>query len=107
MTAYNFVNKTTENYQSSPKSLSSLLKNEIINPWSISRDGIQVIKEENAVHDYDGLEKYFSTNILGFLVFSVVFGAILSILGKEGKPMTQWFNCLFNVSMKMIEIVMW
>ena len=84
--------------------MSSFLKNEVINPWSISRDSIQVIKGEKSVHEYGGLEKYNSVNILGILGFSVVFGAILNILGDEGKPMTQWFKCLFNVTMKMNDL---
>ena len=84
--------------------MSRFLNNEVINPWSISRDSIQVVRGEKSVYEYGGLEKYNSANILGILGFSVVFGAILNILGDEGKPMTQWFKCLFNVTMKMIDV---
>lgn len=87
--------------------MSSFLNKEVINPWKISRNSIQVIKEDRVVYEYDGLEKYYSANILGILIFSVVFGVILSILGEGGKPMAQWFTCLFNVIMKMVELFMW
>ena len=104
---YRFVNKSGNIYRNSPKNMSSFLKREVINPWSISGDTVQVIKEERLVYNYDGLEQYNSANYLGILVFSIVFGAILSILGEKGKQITQWFNCLFLVTMKMVQIVIW
>ena len=84
--------------------MSSFLKNEVINPWSISRDSIQVIEGEKSLYEYGDLEKCNSVNSLGILGFSVGFRAILNILGDEGKPMTQWFKCLFNVTMKMNDL---
>ena len=101
---HRFVNKSTENFKSSAKNMSSFLKNEVINPWSISRDSIQVIEGEKSLYEYGDLEKCNSVNSLGILGFSVVFRAILNILGDEGKPMTQWFKCLFNVTMKMNDL---
>ena len=106
VSAYRFVNKSTENYKT-PKNLSLLLKNEVINPWSISRESVQLIKEENPIHVFNGLEHYNLANIPGLLVFSVAFGAILSVLGEEGKLIKEWFNCLFAVMMKMVEISLW
>ena len=87
--------------------MSSFLESEVFNPFSLSRDYIQVIKENGSIYEYHGMEKQKTPNILGVLVFSILFGAILSILGEEGKPLTQWFSCHFNVTMKMVEIVTW
>jgi Na+/H+-dicarboxylate symporter len=78
-----------------------------VNPWSISRDNVQVIKEESVLSEYDGQEKYNSANLLGVLTFSVVCGIILHTLGEEGKPWVAWFGCLFNVTLKMVDIFMW
>jgi Na+/H+-dicarboxylate symporter len=73
----------------------------------ISRDNIEIIEEDNVVYDFDGLENYNSTNLLGILAISVVFGSILSILNEEGKPIVQLATCLFKVMMKMVDLFIW
>lgn len=87
--------------------MSYVLENEVFNIFSLSRDSFQVIKENGSIYEFHGLEKQKTPNIMGVVVFSIAFGAILSILGEEAKPMTQWFSCLFNVTMKLVEIVTW
>lgn len=82
--------------------MASFLEKETRDTWNISGREVTV-----QVYDYDGLVKYNAMNFLGILGFSIIFGTMLSMLGEEGKPMTIWFNCLFNVTMKMIEIFMW
>ena len=106
-TQYKFKNETAENLKLSAKNLSSFLKKEVVNPWSISGDNVQVIKEENVISEYNGQEKYNSANILGILTFSVVCGVILHNLGEEGKPLVNWFNCLFNLILKLVDLFMW
>jgi Na+/H+-dicarboxylate symporter len=101
------VNKTTAGLKSSPMNLSSFLKTEVVNPWGISRDNVQVIEEETVVFEYDGQEKYNSANILGILTFSVVCGVILHTLGEEGKPLVSWFKCLYDVTLKLVDLFMW
>ena len=73
----------------------------------ISRDNIEIIEEDNVVYDFDGLENYNSTNLLGILAISVVFGSILSILNDEGKPIVQLVTCLFKVMMKVVDLFIW
>lgn len=101
------MNKTTAGVKSSAKNMSSFLKTEIINPWGMSSGNVQVIKGENAISEYDGQEKYNSANTLGILTFSVVCGVILHTLGEEGKPLVSWFDCLFNVILKLVDLFMW
>ena len=48
-----------------------------------------------------------SLNILGLVVFSVVFGAVLSRLGEKGLPLRAFFEALNEVVMKMVTLVMW
>ncbi|XP_067676427.1 excitatory amino acid transporter-like [Haliotis asinina] len=43
----------------------------------------------------------------GILLYCAVFGVILGRLGDSGKPMLGFFNTLNNVTMKMVNIVMW
>ena len=109
VTEYKLVNKSVVGLQSSVKNLTSFIRKETINPWSISdsADSVEVVKEQNVVYEYAGLEKYPSPNVLGVLVFSVLFGMILSGLGEEGKPIVDWFSCLFKVIMKMVDILIW
>ena len=107
VTDFKLVNKSVVGLQLSAKNLTSFLKRETINPWSISADSVQVVKEQNIVYEYAGQEKYTSPNVLGVLVLSVLFGMILSGLGEKGKPIVDWFSCLFKVIMKMVDILMW
>jgi Na+/H+-dicarboxylate symporter len=101
------VNKSADVLRSSAGNLSSFLKKEVINPWSVSPVSVQVIKEENVIYEYAGQEKYNSTNLLGVLVLSLLFGIILSSLGEKGKPIVDWFSCLFDVVMKIVDILIW
>ncbi|XP_028403905.1 excitatory amino acid transporter 3-like [Dendronephthya gigantea] len=107
VTNFTFVNKSAVHLKSSPGNLSSFLKKEEINPWSISADSIQVIKEGNVIYEYVGQEKYNSANLLGVLVLSIVFGIVLNGLGDKGKAITDLFTCLFQLFLKIVEIVMW
>jgi Na+/H+-dicarboxylate symporter len=101
------VNKSADVLKSSARNLSSFLKKEVINPWSVSSDSVQVIKEENVIFEYAGQKKYNSANLLGVVVLSVLFGIILSGLGDNGKPIVDLFSCLFKVVMKIVAIVIW
>ena len=101
------MNKSADVLKSSARNLSSFLKKEVINPWSVSPDSVQVIKEENVIFEYAGQEKYNSANLLGVLVLSILFGIILSDFGEKGKPIVDWCSCLFNVAMKIVDIVIW
>ena len=46
-------------------------------------------------------------NILGLLVFSIAFGVILGGMGEEGKPLKDFFNCLSEASMRLVNLIIW
>lgn len=46
-------------------------------------------------------------NILGLLVFSIAFGIVLGSMGEAGKPLKDLFNCLSEVSMKIVHLIIW
>lgn len=73
----------------------------------MSRNIVELVEEDDVEHNFDGLEKYNSTNFIGVLFISVLFGSILSILGEEGKPIVQLASCLFKVMMKMVDLFIW
>ena len=85
------------------------MKDSFINPWSVSRNQkvFQVVEESGWDYEYDGLTIDNRLNIIGILVFSIAFGIILSKMGEQGRPMTQWFSIMLEVTMKLVEIIMW
>ena len=85
------------------------MKDSFINPWSVSRNqkAFQVVEESGWDYEYDGLTIDNRLNIIGILVFSIAFGIILSKMGEQGRPMTQWFSIMLEVTMKLVEIIMW
>uniref|UniRef100_A0A3B5A908 Amino acid transporter n=1 Tax=Stegastes partitus TaxID=144197 RepID=A0A3B5A908_9TELE len=46
-------------------------------------------------------------NSLGLLVFSVAFGLILSSMETKGKPLRDYFTCLNEAIMRLVNIVIW
>ena len=79
----------------------------MINPWKISEKAIQLIEESSVNYEFDGVKKENRLNILGILVFSIVFGVFLSKMGEQGKLMTQWFSIMLEITMKIVELIMW
>jgi Na+/H+-dicarboxylate symporter len=86
-----------------------LLREGFFNPWSVSHNHnvFQVIEESGSEYEYDGLKKDDRLNVMGIIAFSIAFGVILSKMGESGKPMTQWFIILLEITMKLVEVVMW
>ena len=105
-----FVNKSVTDVMKDPKNMSSFLSSNMINPWSISsmkaQGQVKVIKTETK-HIYDGLESSSKMNILGIVCFSVAFGAVLSRMGEEGRPMTVFFTILLEIIMKLVTLIIW
>ena len=46
-------------------------------------------------------------NVLGLVVFSIVFGIVLGRMGDKGTPLKAFFETLNEVVMKMVTLVMW
>ncbi|XP_046843178.1 excitatory amino acid transporter 3-like isoform X2 [Xenia sp. Carnegie-2017] len=106
---FKFTNISSNDFKNSARNLSKLLKDRFINPWSVldKQNVFQVIEESGSYYEYDGLKKNSRFNLIGILVFSVAFGVVLSKMGEQGRLMTQWFTILLEVTMKMVNIVIW
>lgn len=104
-----FTNISSNDFKNSARNLSKLLKDRFINPWSVldKQNVFQVIEESGSYYEYDGLKKNSRLNLIGILAFSVAFGVVLSKMGEQGRLMTQWFTILLEVTMKMVNIVIW
>uniref|UniRef100_A0A3Q3H1I4 Amino acid transporter n=1 Tax=Kryptolebias marmoratus TaxID=37003 RepID=A0A3Q3H1I4_KRYMA len=53
---------------------------------------------------------YFTSNginILGLLIFSAAFGLVLSSMESKGKPLRDFFTCLNEAIMQLVNIVIW
>uniref|UniRef100_A0A3Q3H2E1 Amino acid transporter n=1 Tax=Kryptolebias marmoratus TaxID=37003 RepID=A0A3Q3H2E1_KRYMA len=46
-------------------------------------------------------------NILGLLIFSAAFGLVLSSMESKGKPLRDFFTCLNEAIMQLVNIVIW
>ena len=46
-------------------------------------------------------------NVLGIVVFSVVFGATISKMGPAGKPLADFFESMHVAIMKITMLVIW
>ena len=70
-----------------------------------STDLKQVYPASNTVPA--GFKTAEGMNILGLVVFSIVFGAVLGQLGDRGIPLRAFFETLNEVIMKMVTLVLW
>ena len=46
-------------------------------------------------------------NVLGLVMFSIVFGIVLGRVGERGLPVKLFFESLNEIIMEMISLVMW
>lgn len=46
-------------------------------------------------------------NVLGLVVFSIVFGIVLGRVGERGLPVKAFFESLNEIIMEMVSLVMW
>ena len=53
------------------------------------------------------VKKSDGMNILGLVVFSIFFGCTLSKMGKAGKPLADFFECMHQATMKLVTLVIW
>lgn len=60
-----------------------------------------------SVVDNPKVEMERGMNILGLVVVSIFFGCTLSQMGKSGKPLADFFQCLLTATMKLVTLVIW
>ncbi|XP_018889321.3 excitatory amino acid transporter 3 isoform X2 [Gorilla gorilla gorilla] len=59
-------------------------------------------KEYKIVGSYsDGI------NVLGLIVFCLVFGLVIGKMGEKGQILVDFFNALSDATMKIVQIIMW
>lgn len=46
-------------------------------------------------------------NALGLVVFSMCFGLIIGSMKEQGRPLRDFFDCLNEVIMRLVAIIMW
>lgn len=46
-------------------------------------------------------------NALGLVVFSMCFGLIIGSMKEQGLPLKDFFDCLNEVIMRLVAIIMW
>lgn len=100
---YNEYNKTVDVQTISPNSSIKIFNNGTIN--------YTTIKEEIAPGSDTvpaGLEiAARNVNVLGLVVFSIVFGIVLGRVKERGEPVKKFFESLNEIIMEMIGLVMW
>lgn len=100
---YNKYNKTVDVQTISPNSSIKIFSNGTIN--------YTTIKEEIAPGSDTvpaGLEiAARNVNVLGLVVFSIVFGIVLGRVKERGEPVKKFFESLNEIIMEMIGLVMW
>ncbi|KAJ8346154.1 hypothetical protein SKAU_G00303470 [Synaphobranchus kaupii] len=50
---------------------------------------------------------YDGTNIMGLIVFCLLFGLTIGRMGERGRVLVEFFNALNEATMKIVQIVMW
>lgn len=63
-------------------------------------------------YDFGGLQVPFGTepdgmNILGLVLFAMVFGVALKKLGAEGEELIRFFNAFNEATMVLVSWIMW
>ncbi|XP_014650938.1 PREDICTED: excitatory amino acid transporter 3 isoform X2 [Ceratotherium simum simum] len=63
---------------------------------------------KNKTKEYEIVGSYSdSTNILGLIVFCLVFGLVIGKMGEKGQILVDFFNALNDATMKIVHIIMW
>ncbi|XP_046850106.1 excitatory amino acid transporter 2-like isoform X2 [Xenia sp. Carnegie-2017] len=99
-------NETSVGSNSSAEEMFNLFSSKVVSPWlTEGKNAIEI--KINVKYEFDGIEKTSGTNMLGLVVFSVLFGYILGGLGENGKLMIDFFKILFDVIMNLVTMVIW
>lgn len=63
---------------------------------------------QNITKDYTITGAYVEgINILGIIVFCVVFGIVIGKMGEKGRILLEFFDALNEATMKLVQIIMW
>ena len=84
-----------------------MISSKKLNPWGFFTHKNATEIRMSVKYEYDKVEKVPGTNMLGLIMFSIVFGYILGQMGQTGEPMVVFFRILMNVTMRMVTIAIW
>ncbi|XP_074850955.1 excitatory amino acid transporter 3 isoform X2 [Carettochelys insculpta] len=63
---------------------------------------------KNVTKDYKIVGTYSDgINVLGLIVFCLVFGIVIGEMGEKGQILVDFFNALNDTTMKIVQIIMW
>ncbi|XP_053156321.1 excitatory amino acid transporter 3 [Hemicordylus capensis] len=63
---------------------------------------------ENITKEYKIVGMYSDgINVLGLIVFCLVFGIVIGKMGEKGQVLVDFFNALNDATMKIVQIIMW
>nr|XP_033781393.1 excitatory amino acid transporter 3 [Geotrypetes seraphini] len=66
------------------------------------------VNQENATKEYKIVGLYTDgVNVLGLIVFCLVFGIVIGKMGEKGQVLVDFFNALNDATMKIVQIIMW
>ncbi|XP_036304014.1 excitatory amino acid transporter 3-like [Pipistrellus kuhlii] len=78
-----------------------------MNTTGASVTAVMTTAAKNATKEYKVVGMYVDgINVLGLIVFCLVFGLAIGKMGKEGQILVDFFNGLMNATMKIIQIIM-
>ncbi|KAM4708476.1 excitatory amino acid transporter 3 [Discoglossus pictus] len=64
--------------------------------------------QENKTKEYKIVGLYTEgVNVLGLIVFCLVFGIVIGKMGEKGQVLVDFFNALNDATMQIVQIIMW
>ena len=73
-----------------------------------------MITEDGTMNETTNMIKYKSvggfepkTNVLGLVVFSCFFGAIIGRMGNKGEPLRIFFDAFMEAVMQLVTLIIW
>jgi Na+/H+-dicarboxylate symporter len=87
--------------------LASFFKDNTVLPWSIIDGKNVTIITSDKYYSFDGTFEKDGTNFMGLIVFSILLGVILKILGEDGRALLDFCKSWYHVVMIMVSWIMW
>ena len=103
---WNYVNETIDKSKYKPDELKDMIVFKV-NGTDMMTKKVMVKAGSDTVPAGLEVDPKGSINVLGLVVFSIVFGIVLGRIGERGMPLKAFFESLNEVIMKMVSLVMW
>lgn len=67
-----------------------------------------IFDPQNETKEYKVIGMYLDgINVLGLIVFCLVFGLVIGKMGERGQILVDFFSALSDATMKIVQIIMW